>query len=128
LLIELPRRKRREGIRLTDQNIDALAEGLSSKIIMPEQVDSVIDILAKQPSLSIEETIEQLGISRVSEAELRKLALQKLRLFDEDKIRSDLNYRKFVKPKIVGEVLKAVNHSVSGRKVAEKIDSLIERR
>jgi glutamyl-tRNA(Gln) amidotransferase subunit E len=128
LLIELPRRKRREGIPLIDRNIDKLAEGLSQKIIVPEQVDSLIDIFAEQPSLSIEEAVQKLGVSRVSEAELNKIVLQKLQLFDEDKMRSDENYRILVKPKIVGEVLKVVNHSVSGKRIAEKIDALIDGR
>jgi Glu-tRNA(Gln) amidotransferase subunit E-like FAD-binding protein len=128
LLIELPRRKRRQGIRLSDRSIDKLAEGLSRKIVIPEQIDSLIDIFATQPNLDIEEAREKLGISRVGEAELNELITQKLHFFDEAKIRSDRNYRKFVAVKIVGEVLKTVNYSVSGRMIAEKIDGLIEGR
>ena len=128
LLIELPRRKRRQGIRLSDRSIDKLAEGLSRKIVIPEQIDSLINVFAKQPNLDIEEAKGKLGISRVGKAELNKLIKQKLRFFDEAKIRSDRSYRKFVTVKIVGEVLKTVNYSVSGRTVAEKIEDLIEGR
>jgi glutamyl-tRNA(Gln) amidotransferase subunit E len=125
LLIEVPRRKRRQGIRLSNRSIDKLAEGLSRKIIIPEQIDSLIDVFATQPNLNTEEAKGKLGISRVGKAELNKLIKQKLHFFDEVKIRSDRNYRKLATVKIVGEVLKIVNYSVSGRDVAEKIEDLI---
>jgi glutamyl-tRNA(Gln) amidotransferase subunit E len=128
LLIELPRRKRREGIQFSLRTSDKLAEALSRKLVIPEQIDRLIDIFAKEPNLSIEEAMQKIGISSVSEAELDKLILQKLRIFGEAKIQSDDDYRKSAVPKIVGEVLKSVNRSVSGKEVADKLHVLINRR
>jgi glutamyl-tRNA(Gln) amidotransferase subunit E len=128
LLIELPRRKRRESTQFSIRTSDKLAEALSRKLIIPEQIDPLINIFAKEPDLTIEEALKKLGVSSVAEAELSRLIQQKLRVFDEAKIRSDKDYRKVVVPKVVGEVLKAVNHSVSGKEIVEKIHTLIDRR
>jgi len=128
LLIELPRRKRREGTRFSIRISDKLVEALSRKLIIPEQIDPLINIFAKEPDLTIEEALKELGVSSVAEAELSRLIQQKLRVFDEAKIRSDKDYRKVAVPKVVGEVLKAVNHSVSGKEIVEKIHTLIDRR
>jgi glutamyl-tRNA(Gln) amidotransferase subunit E len=128
LLVELPRRKRREGIQFSSRTSDKLAEALSRKLILPEQIEPLIGIFAKEPDLSFTEALNKLGILPISEAELNKLILQKLRLFDEAKIRSDKNFRKAAVPKVVGEVLKSVNHSVSGKEVVGKIHALINRR
>jgi glutamyl-tRNA(Gln) amidotransferase subunit E len=124
LLIELPAKKRREDIPFIQQTSDKLAEALSHRLVIPEQIDCLIDILAKEPNLTIKEATRKLGISSVSGAELDKLILQKLRLFDRAKIQSDEDYRKTAVPKIVGEVLKSVNYSVSGKEVADKIHVL----
>jgi glutamyl-tRNA(Gln) amidotransferase subunit E len=128
LLIELPRRKKRESIQFSSQTSDKLAEALSCKLIIPEQLDPLIDLLAKKPSLTIKEALNKLGISSLSEVELSEIILQKLRLFDETKIRSDENYRRIAVPKVVGEVLKSANYSVSGKEVVNKIQILINGR
>jgi glutamyl-tRNA(Gln) amidotransferase subunit E len=128
LLIELPRRKRREGTQFSIRTSDRLAEALSCKLIIPEQIDPLISIFAKEPDLTIEEALKELGVSSVAEAELSRLIQQKLRVFDEARIRSDKDYRKIVIPNVVGEVLKAVNHSVSGKEIVKKIHTLIDRR
>jgi glutamyl-tRNA(Gln) amidotransferase subunit E len=128
LLIELHRKKRREGIKFSLQTSDKLAEALSNKTIIPEQVEQIINVFAKEPSLTVEQALKRLGAPVVSASELDGLILRKLRLFDEVKIRSDETYRKKALPKIVGEVLKSINRSVSGKKVAEKIHALVDRR
>ena len=128
LLIEWYRRKKREGIQFTIQTCNKLAEALSYKLILPEQIDALINLFAKEPNLTVKQALKKLGVSPISETELNKLILQKLRLFDKIKTRSDEDYRKIVTPKIVGEVLKSINHSVSGKEVADKIHSLINRR
>jgi glutamyl-tRNA(Gln) amidotransferase subunit E len=128
LLIELSARKRREGIQLTLQTSDKLAEALSRKFVLPEQVDYLINILETEPNLTTKDATKKLGFISVSEAKLDELILQKLRLFDKAKIQSDKSYMKTAVPKIVGEVLKSVNYCVSGKEVADKICVLINRR
>jgi len=125
LLIELPRSKRRKGIAISDRIIDQLAKGLSSKLILPEQIDSLVETFAKEPNLSIEEAVKKLHVSRVADTELDNLILRQLSIYDVSKILSDQAYREIVLPKIVGEVLKSVNHSVAGKKIMEKISILI---
>jgi glutamyl-tRNA(Gln) amidotransferase subunit E len=128
LLIELPHRKGREGTQPSGQTIDKLAEAISRKLAIPEQLGALINIFAEQPSLTIEQALKRLGVSIVNETELNKHVRRKLLLFDEDRIRSDEAYRKSAIPKIAGEVLKAVNYCVSGKKVADKIRALIKKR
>jgi hypothetical protein len=50
---------------------------------------------------------------------------EQLELYDQSKLRSDEVYRKLVVPKIVGEVLKSANYSVSGKSVANRVCALI---
>lgn len=128
LLIELPAKKRREGIQFILRTSDRLAEALSRRLVLPEQVDCLIDILEKEPNLTIKGAMKKLGFFSVSKAELDKHIRQKLRLFDKAKIQSDESYMKTAVPKIVGEVLKSVNYCVSGKEVTDKIYVLINRR
>jgi Glu-tRNA(Gln) amidotransferase subunit E-like FAD-binding protein len=85
----------------------------------------LIEILAEEPNLSIEEAVKKLGVSSITEAELKNIILQRLTLFDSSRILSDEAYRKLAVPRIVGEVLKSVNYSVRGEKVVEEIHALI---
>jgi glutamyl-tRNA(Gln) amidotransferase subunit E len=125
LLIELPRSTGRKGIKINAQIIDQLAEGLARQLIVREQISSLVEVFDKEPNLSIEEAAKRLRVSRVSEKELNRLILKKLNAFDATRVRSDKVYREIVVPKTVGEVLKAVNYSLSGRTVADKINALI---
>jgi glutamyl-tRNA(Gln) amidotransferase subunit E len=125
LLVELPRSKRRRGRWISNEVIDRSAQGLSRKLATPEQIDSLIAILAEEPNLSIEEAVKKLGVSSITEAELKNIILQRLTLFDSSRILSDEAYRKLAVPRIVGEVLKSVNYSVRGEKVVEEILALI---
>jgi len=49
-----------------------------------------------------------------------------MRLFDVSKLLIDEAYRKYVVPKIVGEILKSVNYSLEGKKLVEKINNLMK--
>jgi len=128
LLIELPRRKRREGIKFSSQTADKLAESLSRKAIIPEQVDLLIDIFAEEPNFTIEQALKKLHVASFSEKELDSLIRQQLKLHDQTKLRTDEPYRKIVIPKMVGAILKTTNYSVQGKKVADKINNLIQER
>jgi glutamyl-tRNA(Gln) amidotransferase subunit E len=128
LLIELPRQKRRQGIKLTAKTIDTLAEALSRKLIIPEQIDPLINILAKKPNLSIEQAIKKYSPKPATESEINKLIQQQLKSQDLTKLRKNETYRKIMIPKIVGAVLKAVNYSVEGKKIAKQVETLIHNR
>jgi glutamyl-tRNA(Gln) amidotransferase subunit E len=125
VLIELPRQKRREGIKLTAKTIDTLAEALSRKLIIPEQIDLVVDILAKKPHLSIEQAVKKCAPKRATESDISKQIQQQLSSQDLTKLRKNKTYRKIMIPKIVGAVLKAVNHSVEGKRITEQVEKLI---
>lgn len=125
LLIELPRATRRKGMKLSARAIDQLAHSLAGNSILPEQISSLVEILHDEPDLSLDDALKKLKVIHVSDRDLNELIVQKLDLFDVSRVRSDENYRRLVVPKVVGEVLKAVNHSVSGRIVAESVNSVI---
>jgi len=125
LLIDLPRSKKRKGIKISDHMVDELAKGLSSKLIIPEQIDLLTEIFTKEPKLSIDEAAKKIAVTVLEGKALDRLIFQKLDPFDKNKMRSDEAYRSVVIPKIVGEVLKSVNHSIEGKAVMERIHALI---
>ncbi len=125
LAIELPRQKRREGIRLTAKAIDTIAEGLSRKLLNPQQIDALANVLAEEPRLTIEQTIERMSIKPVTEDEINNLIQKQLKSQDLANLRQNELYRKIMIPKIVGEILKTVNYSVEGRKIAKQVQTLI---
>lgn len=127
LLIELSRQKRREGIKLTTKTIDTIAEGLSRKLLIPEQIDMLVDVLAKKPTLTIEQAVTRLSLKPVTKEEINRLVQQQLKLQNLRRLQKDKTYRNIMVPKIVGAVLKAVNYSVEGKKIAEKVQTLIRR-
>jgi Glu-tRNA(Gln) amidotransferase subunit E-like FAD-binding protein len=117
---------RRRGLKFIEQIVDKIAEGLSKKLTLQEQIDQLIEIFAREPNLTIKQAIKKLEPKLISESELDKITLEKMRLFDIGKVFSDEAYRKLVVPKIVGEILKALNYSLEGKRVVEKINNLIE--
>jgi Glu-tRNA(Gln) amidotransferase subunit E-like FAD-binding protein len=125
LLVELPRQKRREGMQLTTKTIDTLAEALSRKVIVPEQIDALVNILVKEPNLSIEQVVKKDSLKPPTKSEIHTLVQQQLESQDLTKLRRNKTYRKITIPKIVGAVLQAANHSVEGKKVAKQVETLI---
>ena len=114
LLIEIPRRRRREGIPFGEETIDKLGRALSQKLITPEQIDLLAEIITEEPNVTIEEAVNRLCIAKISNSELDKLVLEQLGAYETSKLRSDEAYRRHAVPKIVGEVLKSVGYSVTG--------------
>jgi glutamyl-tRNA(Gln) amidotransferase subunit E len=125
LLIDLPRSCHRKGLKMNAHIINQLADGLSRNLIIPEQVDSITEVFDREPRLLIDEALNRLQVSHLTEEQFDALILQKLGFFDLAKARSDEAYRERVVPKVVGEVLKTVNRSVPGKTVAQKIRGLI---
>lgn len=125
LLVELPRQKRREGMQLTTKTIDTLAEALSRKVIIPEQIDALVNILVKEPNLSIEQVVKKDSLKPPTRSEIDTLVQRQLESQDLTKLRRNKTYRKITIPKIVGAVLQAANHSVEGKKVAKQVETLI---
>jgi Glu-tRNA(Gln) amidotransferase subunit E-like FAD-binding protein len=91
-----------------------------------EQIDQLAEIFAGEPDLSTKQAIKKLRLKSISESELNKIAVEKMRLFDVWKLLVDEAYRKFVVPKIVGEILKSVNYSLEGKRIVEKINNLMK--
>ncbi|MCJ7767312.1 hypothetical protein MUP79_02850, partial [Candidatus Bathyarchaeota archaeon] len=69
--------------------------------------------------------LKKLHASPVRKDKLELMIAEQLELHDQSRLRSDEAYRMRVVPKIVGEVLKATNHSVSGKGVANRVYVLI---
>jgi len=128
LLIELPRSSRRKGTKTSDRIIDELASHLSEELMTYSQIDPLIKILGREPKLSIEEALQKLPPVAVDEATLDRIVSEKLTHEDPSRIVSDEAYRNHMVPKIVGEVLKSVNHSAEGRRVFERVQSLLHQR
>jgi glutamyl-tRNA(Gln) amidotransferase subunit E len=125
LLIELPRSRRRKGLKMNEHMIRQLADGLSRNLIIPEQIASITKVFDIEPRLLIDEALTRLQIPHLTQEQFATLVLQKLSIFDLEKARSDEAYRKHVVPKVVGEVMKATNRSVPGKTVARKIRELL---
>jgi glutamyl-tRNA(Gln) amidotransferase subunit E len=125
LLIELPRSRRRKGLKMNEHMIRQLADGLSRNLIIPEQIASITKVFDIEPRLLIDEALTRLQIPHLTQEQFATLVLQKLSIFDLEKARSDEVYRKHVVPKVVGEVMKATNRSVPGKTVARKIRELL---
>jgi glutamyl-tRNA(Gln) amidotransferase subunit E len=126
LLVDTPRSTRRRGAEVVDASLDKIGEGLSKGLVLPGQIDALVEVFAKEPDLTIQEASSKIGLCRVTEIELRKVILTKMDSFDRSRMVSDEVYRKMVVPKVVGEVLKSVNYSVAGKHVVENVYRLID--
>jgi glutamyl-tRNA(Gln) amidotransferase subunit E len=126
LLIELPRYTRRKHMSISDRAVDQIAESLSRRLITLRQADQLVEIFAIEPDLTIEEATKRLHLKRVSDAELEKLIKKQLDAYDSHKLRIEATYRERVVTKTVGEVLKAINYSVEGKKVMNMVNAAIK--
>ena len=125
LLIELPHSRRKRGVFVSDRTIAELARALSAKVIIPEQIDLLVDLFVEEPAMLMEEALKRFHVSTVRKDKLESMIKEQLKLHDQSKLRADEAYRKLVVPKIVGEVLKSTNHSISGKSVADRVCALI---
>jgi glutamyl-tRNA(Gln) amidotransferase subunit E len=125
LLIELPLETRRKGKRMEMRTIEHLAKALSQGRIIPEQIGTLLEIFVKDPDMTITDALKKIGFQTFTEKELEELIHKKTEFVDSSKARSDAQYRRIAVAKVVGETLKAVNHSVSGKIVAQKVNALL---
>ena len=121
LLIELPRSARRRNLKISSRNFDEIAEALSRKLIMYQQINSVMEALSKEGKPRATRAIKEIAARPPTEADLNQLISQQLSHYDFSRVLTDETYRNHVVPKAVGNVLKIVNYSVEGEKVAERI-------
>jgi len=121
LLIELPRRKRREGLQLKQEQIDELVKLISTKAIVPEQIETLLDIVLKEKVISIYESARKLPHSSLSTSEIGKLVERRLAEFEMDRMRTDRSYRRFVTAKIVGAVLGESGNLLQKERVIKEI-------
>jgi glutamyl-tRNA(Gln) amidotransferase subunit E len=128
LLIEVPRSMRRRGIKINDQIIDGLAEGLSKKLVTYQQINHLIEFFSKEQKLDLEDALKKLASQTIAEADLDKLISEQLRLYDLPRTLSDEAYTNRAVSRMVGDVLKSVGYRVEGRRVFEKVEALLRRR
>ena len=127
LLIDVPLNLHRKGKKISTRAVDQLAEALSQNRTFREQINPLIEFLNEEPSTETTQALKKIGFRKITEKQLDKLILQKITVADLSEARSDQYHRKAIVAKIAGEVLKAINHSVPGIIVAEKIDFLLDR-
>lgn len=125
VLIELPLETRRKGKRMEMRTIEHLAKALSQGRIILEQIGTLLEIFVKDPDMTITDALKKIGFQTFTEKELEELIHKKTEFVDSSKARSDAQYRRIAVAKVVGETLKAVNHSVSGKIVAQKVNALL---
>jgi glutamyl-tRNA(Gln) amidotransferase subunit E len=125
VLIELPLETRRKGKRMEMRTIEYLAKALSQGRIIPEQIGTLLGIFVKDPDMTITDALKKMEYRIFTEKELEELIHKKTEFVDSSKARSDAKYRRIAVAKVVGEILKAVNHSVSGKIVAQKVNALL---
>lgn len=125
LLIELPHSRRKRGVFVSDRTIAELARALSAKVIIPEQINLLVDLFSAEPAILMEEALKRFHVLTVRKDKLELMIKEQLKLHDQSKLRADEAYRKLVVPKIVGEVLKSTSHSISGKSVADRVCALI---
>jgi len=126
ILIELPREKRRKQINVTDKMLDKTAKALADELIFQTHINDFIKILNKNPKLNTKDIIEKLAIPKLSYNELNNIILSKIEKYDKNKLKSDVSYRKFILPKIIGAVLKEIKYSEPGKKIAKKIEIILK--
>ncbi|MHA1303132.1 MAG: Glu-tRNA(Gln) amidotransferase subunit GatE [Candidatus Heimdallarchaeaceae archaeon] len=125
LLIETPRAKRRKGITLTDSMIKKIAEGLSAKVILRENIDQVIEVLQENPTMDVT-SIRKLAVPEINESEFDQIINNVLNAFDRSLLKTDKVALTIALPKLVGRVIKEANNAVEGRTIAEKIKKILE--
>ena len=125
VLIELPLETRRKGRKMEMRTVEFLAKALSQGRIIPEQIGTLLGIFVKDPDMTIADALKKIGFQTFTEKELEELIRKKAEFVDSFKARSDAKYRRIAVAKVVGETLKAVNHSVSGKIVAQKVNALL---
>ena len=125
VLIELPLEMRRKGKRMEMRTIEHLAKALSQGRIIPEQIGTLLEIFVKDPGMIITDALKKIVFQTFTEKELEELIHKKTEFVDSSKARSDPQYRRIAVAKVVGETLKALNHSVSGKIVAQKVNALL---
>lgn len=125
VLIELPLEMRRKGKRMEMRTVEYLAKALSQGRIIPEQIGTLLGIFVKDPDMTITDALKKIGFQTFTEKELEELIHKKTESIDSSKARSDPQYRRIAVAKVVGETLKAVNYSVSGKIIAQKVNALL---
>jgi hypothetical protein len=88
---------------------------------MYQQINSVMETLSKEGKPRATRAIKEIAARPPTEADLNQLISQQLSHYDFSRVLTDETYRNHVVPKAVGNVLKIVNYSVEGEKVAERI-------
>ncbi len=125
LLIELPRSRKRRGFFVCDRIITDLARALAAKTIMPEQIDSLVDLSIEEPAITMKQALKRFHVCPVRKDQLDFIITEHLKLHDISRLRVDETYRELVLPKIVGRVLKSTNRPFSGKNVAKRVYALI---
>lgn len=125
VLIELPLETRRKGKRMEMRTVEHLAKALSQGRIIPEQIGTLLGIFVKDPDMTITDALKKIGFQTFTEKELEELIHKKTESIDSSKARSDPQYRRIAVAKVVGETLKTVNYSVSGKIIAQKVNALL---
>ena len=126
LLIELPRSKSREGIKLSQDEIDILARGLKTKVFLRRHIDEVIKIMKKENIKDLEAISAKLNLKPFNLEEVRAYLKTLIKDFDNKKIKSDKRYKHTALLLLTAKVLQHFNNvAVEGKEVAKLLENYI---
>ncbi|MHA1410098.1 MAG: Glu-tRNA(Gln) amidotransferase subunit GatE [Candidatus Odinarchaeia archaeon] len=118
--IEVFKALRREGFDLTvvsDGKIYQVFSAIKNGKIAKEALTDVLKEIAKEPKITVEKIIENLGLVQITEEELSKL-IDKLIEKNKDMI-IEKGDRAF--PPLMGDIMKQVRGRIDGKIVSEKL-------
>lgn len=126
LLIEFPREMKRKNLRITQDMIDKIANCLSNECIVREQIPYVLDLITDNEDITIKEIVEKIGLRTQSNQEIDDIIMQKLDNYDVLKLKDDSEYQARYLPKLVGEVMISILHSVPGKDITERVKYVVK--
>ncbi|MHA1685680.1 MAG: Glu-tRNA(Gln) amidotransferase subunit GatE [Candidatus Heimdallarchaeaceae archaeon] len=126
LLVELPREYNRKGIKLSEENINLIAEGLANKNFARRHIEKVIEIITKHPEVNAEELTKRLNLQKVNMEKVKAKLEEKLGSYDKVKLIREKQYQKHFTPKIIYAVLKDFDQTpLEGKDVLNLLNEML---
>ena len=117
---------RRDGVpieNITDEHIEDVFDKVSRNMLAKESIPEVLKYLAENPSLSVSEAIEKLGLIKVTEDEVRNYVKEILVKFSEEIMKRGSRADKLV----MGIVMKKYRGKLDGALIYRIVKEELER-
>lgn len=126
LLVELPREYNRKSIKLSEENINLIAEGLANKKFARRHIEKVIEIITKNPEVNVDKITEQLNLQKVNMEKIKAKLEETLESYDKVKLIEEKQYQKHFVPKIVYAVLREFDQTpLEGKDILSLLKEII---